>query len=255
MKKIWVFLVVSVLCLQLPARAADTQIGTPQNAAVRLGGEDIRDPGLIKAFPVPRSLMNSEVEDGRSYWLRTGAVVGGRNLSGGTLAGGVQYQMFALDLRFTFANGTYGSISTKPNYLDVQSNSQEQSATDPSSELNRLRDSADKWSLFTYEPGFSATARLFPNALPLMSERCRFGIGWGTFTDQQNSISFSALIFTVEGAVEYQLGYKSHWALEAGGQWSFGRLIASGSLTDQAGRLPISYVTGSISLLYWFNSQ
>ncbi len=256
MKKLAEFLVIVAAftgCLALAGAGASAQppvkdIGAPLNTFER---PETKEPPPIKAFPLPRSMFSSEVQDGYRFWVKLGTMLGGYGLAGGTVAAGYQHEVFGVDLRMLYASCTYGSISTAPNESDVSSYP-DGNPDGPDAEQNRFRDPSDKWSMFLVEPGISATARLFPNLLPLMSEKSRIGVGFGHFTDQTNSLGFSPLIFSIGGSLQYQLGYRSPWGVEFGAQWNFGRVVSSVSTTDQQGRLPLSYVTYLLNLVYWY---
>jgi hypothetical protein len=191
--------------------------------------------------------------EGRHFWVELGA------LSDWTRAGagaqfdvGYQFRYFAFDSRFTFGRTKYGAINVSPGYNQTPGDAA--SALEPDSELSRVRGDSDPWSYRMIEPGLSVSGKLFPRMLPLLTERGRFGVGYGSFHDDANDVLFTALIFSAQVFLAYQLGAESRWSLTGGMGFDTGVLVAKtpsyGNL--QMRRLPVSWVATTIGLQYFF---
>ena len=211
-------------------------------------------------FPIPDSRTSLEQLQDRHWWFRMDGASGVQNQKflGGGISAGYQWGILGADLRFTAATLNYGAISVLPSYADNYSTSFAPAGANSfpgsltsGSEYERARSASDPWTLFCFEPGISATGRAFTDRVPLLSETGRLGLGVGYLNDQQNSVLFSTLLFTIEGGLQYQLSRDSPFELELAGDWDWGK-AQSTQLSGEAGRLPISFVTVRMGLLYWF---
>jgi len=213
----------------------------------------LEDP--VDHFPVMESIAPAPVQNERHFWVRlagSGGMIPSR-LKGGSLTAGYQWNTFGAEIRATTAQATYGGIFVKPSYTDLANGENFTSINAPKTEFNRVRSPSDPWQLMLVEPGLSVHTKLFTSFLPLLSEKARGGISLRKFKDKKNAVHFSALLFSVEGALKYQLSRFSPWSIELSTALNWGSLTSK-TLADgkQNGRLPVVYIMNSVSLLYWF---
>lgn len=172
-----------------------------------------------------------------------------RTMRGGSLSVGYQFKRMALDLRGNLSSLDYGAISVLPGQSDFQDEPIEGEPI-PETELTRVRSDSDSWSYFQLEPGISVTGQFFADRFPRLSQRARFGVGLGRFTDRVNELQFLSITATFEADLEYQLFPASRWALRLGGAWQTGVLKRQDDIRDVEKRLPVSWLQASFSLLY-----
>src|SRR5690606_12317686 len=145
------------------------------------------------------------------------------------LSGGYQFDFVGFDFRITLGSTQFGEIfptsgveeqATAPPGLE--------SASDPNAELQRGRTFKDSWDYLLFEPGVILRAKLFAwDKLPLLSQIMRFGIGYGPFSDNVNSLSFSGLLVYTSAGLEYRLGPNSPWSASGGLEYAWGRVNRS----------------------------
>ncbi len=223
-----------------------------------------RLPLLLLAFspsawsaPASRLLdvSSSEVRSGKYFWVALGGVTSVRlgQMKGFKMTAGWQMgTLFAADLRLTSASTSYKAISVLPEYDPYgSSGAGYASFEDPDSEVNRSRGVDDSWSLFFIEPGVSVHSHLFIDSVPLLSERVRFGIAKGNLKDNTHGLSFSGYFPSFEAALQYSFGRQSPWSAEGAFNLMSGHASSNEQPANQ-GLLPLSWVSLSVSLVYWF---
>lgn len=214
-----------------------------------------KQPQLAETYQaVYDSRLATQVERGRNWAVRLGGNTSFKlgALNGGYLGLGYHWKIYGLDIKGAFGSGQYSAFHPDPSVYDL-SNADYPSVSDEGSELNRPRGKKDPWSYWLVMPGFGIQGRAFPKFLPLMSQRARVAIGYGGFKDSKNKLNFSAMTYTVEAGLQYQLGKNSPWCIDVGGEWTAGRLLASNRKgLRQARQLPLSYLLLSGGVSYWF---
>lgn len=173
------------------------------------------------------------------------SLIGG-TLLGAAASGGYQFSFFGVDMKFRYASTDYGVIRSNPDE-SASSSGIYSSETDPNSELNRIRADSESWSFFLIEPGVFARSKIFPNWIPHLNLVGRFGVGLGSFSDQENGISFNPILFTSDAFLEYLLAKDSSWGVNGGANFTWGRVGGT-----QTTRLPISFLVWHFGVSYWF---
>ena len=197
----------------------------------------------------PKLDETSAEAGGKKMWVGVSgaATLFPGGLFGGSLAAGCQFHTLGLDLRAGYYKAGFGSISPPPSPADLVN-----APSDSTAEVYRPRSGSDPWTMLEVEPGMSVTARFFREYLPQLSERARFGAGYGSFSDQLNALKFTGFLASFEGALQYQLNPKRPFAVEFAVNWHVGQISLSGQSSERDSQLSISYVTSALSLVYWF---
>ncbi|MEO5971133.1 MAG: hypothetical protein ABIQ95_14485 [Bdellovibrionia bacterium] len=153
---------------------------------------------------------------------------------------GYHGDFFGVDIRGKSGSTAYSAISVLP----------DDPSSIPESHVVFPRLPSDQWTFTTFEPGLDFFGSLFKDLIPLLAEKARVGIVFGTFADHANSMSFAAKLLSFEGGLIYRLGATSPFTLGLTSTWYFGKLTE----TEGGGGtvLPLSYVNMGLSLLYWF---
>jgi hypothetical protein len=198
----------------------------------------------------------------RPVWLADGkrfvalaridsSVRGGRSL-GLTVGFGYHFaDSLGVDWRFSSASAAYGAIHPLATAVDLTSGFE--SANDPSSELNRARESGDPWNYLLTGPGIYSTARLMPFLLPpWIAERGRFGLSRGAFTDKRYGANFTGLVASFEASALVRVSSKSPFQLDASLAWHVGAVTSTDTERAQSGRLPVSWLQASLGLALAF---
>lgn len=195
-----------------------------------------------------------ELKSGRNYWVQVSEA---SNFSfsqkGIQIEAGRHWHYFGTDLRFAYSKASYGSISAQTDSIQSYNTLSSYDSTGIG-ERARSRAVDDSWTTFTVEPGLSIESKLFPQAIPLLTEKARVGLGLGTFRDQTNQILFSAYLFNVEAAFIYQLGIRSPWSVSVSFDWNSGTLVsrADGYPNQTDRELPVNWLACAFGLLYSF---
>lgn len=198
------------------------------------------------------SIISPKIAAKHPLYFRAGltGVPGLATQLGGAVTAGYHWRYLSADLRATIASAPYGTISTEPDALSDPTGFE--SAADPGAELNRARSDDDAWGLILVEPGISVGARLFADFLPMLTQRARFGLAWGSFSDQENELGFSARLYSFEAGLQYHLAPSSPFAIEASVTGYAGTLARKeGASSAQQGRLPVAWLVYSIGVSYW----
>lgn len=185
----------------------------------------------------------------RPFWVSAGGALGSNpfQMAGGIVSVGWQFHWVGFDAKFGIGSMTYSMIAVSPSSTDIDSSS---SAGDPTAERSRPRNGSDPWSYLLGEAGVSVTGRLFASTFPRLSERGRFAMGYGGMSDLANNIGFSAITYSFEGDLEYQLGVGSRWAVRAGVIYNAGILDNTADPDSTHGRLSASWIQEVGSIVY-----
>lgn len=208
-------------------------------------------PEILTQEPTP-------VYQGKNFFVNLGGTVSppGRFLALQGFRGAVGWQgrYLSLDFRVNIGSTPYSVLYTRESPSDLTDT--RDSKFHPDSEFNRYRVHGDMWKYQYYEPGVGVSGKLFSNYfgsyLPRLSERGRFGYGWGPFTDSKNGLIFSSQLLTFEAALQYQLGQKSPFAVDLAATAVSGVIQNKRFLTQNMNRLPVSWMTLTASLFIWF---
>jgi hypothetical protein len=214
-------------------------------------------PGMAQGAQVPVGFVTSKVESQKStlnvfpYWVSLAADLGANPflMRGASLAVGWQLQWIGFDARVGLGSMSYSMVSVSAGPSDTDNST---AAGDPTAERSRPRNGSDPWSYFLIEPGISVIGRLFASSLPQLTERVRFGMGYGSMSDQINNLSFSAISFSFETDLEYQLGVGSRFAVKGGVIYNAGVLDNKADSDPTHGRLPASWLQEQLALVYYF---
>jgi len=222
-------------------------MGVTHAQAVSLESTRTAAPLPIIKFIPPRVVEPVPAKGEHSIWAEVSSQFNQTlpNLSGAAFRVGYQPGAFGFDLQFMFANTTYGRISVAPDPSVASS-----LMPDPSAEISRTRQPSDRWSILLFEPGFNVAGHLFTSFPSILTERARFGFGYGNFTDITNAIPFTGYLLSFEAGVQCRLGSESHFAVELSANFREG-ILASQKLLGPDGELPVLFLSSSISLLIW----
>jgi len=96
--------------------------------------------------------------------------------------------------------------------------------------------------------------RYHPRWLPLLSEKGRFGLGYGKFTDRANQLEFNGVVMNFEADLIYALSGTSRWSVVAALNWKSGNLlrVEAAALDSSDRHLPINWVGTSVGMHYSF---
>lgn len=200
--------------------------------------------------------MRTEYPDrGRYLWASLGMFLA-PNLTktniGSQVSVGLEWNPIGVDLRGGFGAASYSAIRGYPDAVSGNSSvTDESSALDPTSELNRTRGDDDSWTYFFVQPGISIENKFVQDRWPLWSNRVRIGLGYALMTDGANSIAFSSWMYSGEATVGYRLGHQSQWMVEAGFSLNFA-IAQSGDRDGQVGMLPLNFSTVILGVKRWF---
>ena len=203
---------------------------------------------LPVVIPIPRFVTPLPPLYGRRVWFGISSAFSQfyKKYAGYGFSLGYQGEVIGFDVRYLSATLNYGNISVSPDPSVASS-----LPTDETSQTLVFRSDYDQWTLRQVEPGVSVRAHLFTGFLPTLTEISRLGVASSNFTDTVNGISFSGLLVSFLAGFQLQMSRKSHFAIENDYAYYFGK-VSSSQQSGIAGSLPLSYVTSSISLVYWF---
>lgn len=198
------------------------------------------------------------VYEGKHFFINLGGTISppGRLMAmkGFRGAAGWQGRYLSLDFRINAGATPYGVLYTREGPDDTSS--ELDSKINPDSEFNRPRSNEDAWKYQYYEPGIGVSGKIFSDYLasylPRLSERGRMGYGFGTFTDSANSMNLSSRLFTFEAALQYHLGQKTPFAIDLAATHVSGFIVGNKFYTDGMNRLPVSWMTLTLSIFVWF---
>lgn len=200
------------------------------------------------------SLISPIALEKHHYWINIQAAISpfvGLN-PGLTVEAGYWFTFFSIDGRAILASTDYQTLKATSSYGDSETNFT--SGTDPESELNRSRSNSANWSYQLVEVGLSVLGRLFPDFVPSLTERVRFGFGMGLFQDNANKISFNGREFSFETGLIWQITKEQPWSVYGAISYHWGVLnsTAADISGSQAGRLPVTWSTTSLGVIYSF---
>ena len=199
-------------------------------------------PKLYKFIPPPHYTI-APVSARRHFWLglslRKGFVLSSK-LTAITASVGYQWEYFGVDLRTHFGSSLYDRISVTTDHPVSEFN-----PPPGNFEVERPRFPSNPWNFTLIEPGLSVTTRFLQDYVPLLSQKARFGLAYGMFTDISNSVKLTGILASFEGALQYQLWNNSPFAVELGLTYFYGKV-------KNEAELPITFLTSSFSVLYWF---
>jgi hypothetical protein len=173
---------------------------------------------------------------------------------GGALTFAYQGEYLFFDLRGYGGLTNYGSVAPNAGPSDSMdlANDRFPNGLTSEYELVRTRSSDDRWFYMYGQPGIGVRARLFPNSLPLFTQKARVGFGFGRWSDLANGLSFSSFIYNYEGSFEYQFSKKSPVSMHLTFGHNGGWMVATTAETVLKGRLPISWTWFGLGLDIWF---
>lgn len=165
---------------------------------------------------------------------------------------GYQGVNLGTDIRYSQMNRQLRSLLVPPDHGVTRATPVEGSPIPVRAyESDRIRHPTDSWQGSTIEVGIQAAARLFTGFLPLLTERSRFGLGYGNYTDVSNGLSFSGILPSVELGFQYQLSSSSPITLDLAISYHWGFLQLA-NVEPDLGRLPVSFAATSLSFAFWF---
>lgn len=225
----------------------------PKRQAPAPAPREVQGTGGAELLAAHSTAVRREVGMPSAWWIGGGVLGGIRpgQLYGGTISGGYRPGNLGFDLSFSGVSARFGAIFLYPNSSELSAAGGYPSYYEPQSEMNRVRDRADAWTVLLAEPGLSASGRLFPDLLPLLTQTARFGIGVGRLTDRVNSLAFSALQASFKASLRQRLGSESPWHLDLGFGITWGRMATSREgETQQLRRLPFAFLAGTLLVVY-----
>ncbi len=168
---------------------------------------------------------------------------------------GYLWRSWEPELRISQGPIQYESIQAHPDPSLTPSGT---AISDINSELLRTRLGEDLWNYFLYEPGLSVTGKFFLSPLQDFTEKVRFGVAWGQFTDVTHAVEFTTLLYSFETALSYPLGLLagplSPLEISVAFTLHSGVIVSNSPVpeTKQERRLPIQFYSASFGILYWF---
>jgi len=212
---------------------------------------------IVDANGVPTRRAPLPMLMNKNLGLRLGGVYRplGSSQAGGSLAFQYQKEYVGFDIRGSYYSTSYGAIRAIAEDSMRQSAQTDglASATQPDSEINRVRSQDDSWRFWMVEPGISVRGRLFVDRFPRLTEKVRFGLSYGGYTDATNAIAFTGILASLEMGLEYQLSPTVPIAIEGALNYRYGILRRSVPLaTENLGQLPVQFWEMSLAFNYWF---
>ncbi len=178
-----------------------------------------------------------------------GAYLGGTNFSltkGWQAAFGYEPGMLGFDARFGVASVAYQAIKAN---LDPGSAPTDAAFVNLDSEFNRFRAKLDPWTAIHYDIGLTLNAVMMDSILPGFSQKVRFALGSGRFTDQINSLVFRPIYVAFDIGMQYHFWPRSPFALDVSWQWRTGFMSTSDGRTFQMSMLPMNWSAFNLGFL------
>ena len=129
----------------------------------------------------------------------------------------------AVDVQISYLTSQWSALSVPGSDSDLGlGNDPAQISLDPNAEINRARSSADSWTQWIYELGYSYRGRLIPLEYRNWMQSARFGLGYTRLKDLAHGLSYSGVSISTEFMIGYALlpnvvmgpglGIRSGWA-------------------------------------------